>query len=264
MNPEDYRFEIALSFAGDNKRDLVREVAELLREKVGNGKIFFDEWFESELAGPDAQIVLQNYYGKMTRLVVACVCQRYNEKPWTQEEWRAIQAFERGLRDAGTDNVKRMRFLPLRFGDGEIDGLFSTVIIPDVRNRSPKEIAELILKRLDLAINGIANKEKDPPDKSEQGMLRPIINNPKQIIRECLNESFLSIDDLKGFCFFHFEGVHREIKKEDGHGVIVTRIMQHCYANACMDLLWECIKIERSNQYKKYYPMWERAEKDNR
>src|SRR5262245_7082497 len=110
MNQEDYRFEIAISFAGDNKRDLVRKVAELLQEKLGEGRVFFDEWFESELAGPDAQVVLQNYYRKMTRLVVTCVCQRYNEKPWTQEEWRVIQAFERDLRDAGTENVKRMRF----------------------------------------------------------------------------------------------------------------------------------------------------------
>lgn len=148
MNPEDYRFEIALSFAGDNKRDLVRKVAVLLRDKVGEGRVFFDEWFESELAGPDAHIVLQNYYCRMTRLVVTCVCKRYNEKPWTQEEWRAIQVFERDLRDAGTENVKRMRFLPLRFGDGEIDALFSTAIIPDVRERSPNEIAELILQRL--------------------------------------------------------------------------------------------------------------------
>lgn len=151
MNDEEYRFEIAISFAGDNKRNLVRDVAKLLQEKVGKGKVFFDEWFESELAGPDAQVVLQNYYRKKTRLVVTCVCQRYNEKPWTQEEWRAIQAFERDLRDAGTDNVKRMRFLPLRFGDGEIDGLFSTAIVPDVRNRTPEKIAELILKRLKLA-----------------------------------------------------------------------------------------------------------------
>ncbi len=151
MSNSDYRFEIAISFAGDNKRDSVRKVAGLLQEKVGKGKVFFDEWFESELAGADAQLVLQNYYGKRTRLVVACVCQRYNEKPWTQDEWRAILAFERDLRDAGTDNVKRMRFLPLKFGDGEVDGLFSTAMVPDVRDRTPEEIAELILQRLDHA-----------------------------------------------------------------------------------------------------------------
>ncbi len=84
---------------------------------------------------------------------------------------------------------------------------------------------------------------------------------PKQIIRECLNKLLSSIDDLKNFCFDNFEDIHREIKKEDDHKTIVTRIMQHCYANACMDRLWECIKVQSINQHQIYYPMWELAKK---
>jgi hypothetical protein len=147
----DYRFEVAISFAGDNKRDFVRRVAELLRDKLGDGKVFFDEWFVTELAGPDAQFVLQSIYREKTFLVITCVCKRYNEKPWTQDEWRAILAFERDLRDASTENIKRMRFLPLRFGDGDIDGLFSTALVPDVRHKKPEEVARMILERLRLA-----------------------------------------------------------------------------------------------------------------
>lgn len=159
---QKYRFEVALSFAGDNKRDLVRRVAENLRDALGSGKVFFDEWFEAELAGPDAQIVLQSIYGSESRLVVTCVCQRYNDKPWTQEEWRAIQAFERNLRDAGSGNQRRMRFLPLRFGEGEIDGLFATALVPDVRSRTPEEIAGLVLDRLVLAGGPQIPEDKRP------------------------------------------------------------------------------------------------------
>ena len=151
LDTADFRFEVALSFAGDSKRDIVRAVAEILREELGAGRVFFDEWFEAELAGHDAQVVLQSIYCRATRLVVTCVCKRYAEKPWTQEEWRAIQAFERDLRDAGSGNLRRMRFLPLRFGDGDVDGLFATAIVPDVRPRSPRTIAALILERLRLA-----------------------------------------------------------------------------------------------------------------
>ena len=150
----EYRFEVALSFAGDNKRDKVRQIAELLRNALGDGKVFFDEWFEAEIAGLDAVDYLQNVYGKQSQLVVTCVCARYNEKPWTQDEWRAIRAFERGLRDVNTGNLKRMRFLPLRFGDGEVDGLFSTAIVPDVRDRTPAAIAKLILERWRLSKGG--------------------------------------------------------------------------------------------------------------
>ena len=56
MSQPEYQFEIAISFAGDNKRELVRKMAELLQEKVGKGKVFFDEWFEAEIAGPEAHI----------------------------------------------------------------------------------------------------------------------------------------------------------------------------------------------------------------
>jgi len=186
-NPSDpdYRFEIALSFAGDNKRDLVRKVAELLRNEVGEGKVFFDEWFEAELAGPDAQALLQTYYGKKTRLVVTCVCERYGEKSWTQEEWRAIQAFERTLRDAGSNNVKRMRFLPLRFGDGEIDGLFETAIVPDVRNRTAVEITELILERLRLAQDN--TKVASSPNRNEALSVEDILGIEEKVGRIRVN-----------------------------------------------------------------------------
>src|SRR5579872_831777 len=152
----NFRFEVAISFAGDSKRDVIRRTAQILRQELGPGKVFFDEWFEAEIAGPDAHIVMQNIYRRASRLVVTCVCKRYEEKPWTQEEWRAIQAFERDLRDAGSANLKRLRLLLLRFDDGEIDGIFETAIVPDVRQRSPKQIAELILERLRLT------KSEDP------------------------------------------------------------------------------------------------------
>jgi hypothetical protein len=148
---DEFRFEVALSFAGDNKREKVREVSEILRKELGPGRVFFDEWFEAELAGPDAHLVLQQIYRHETHVVVTCVCKRYAEKPWTQEEWRAIQSLERELRDAGTENTRRMRFLPLRFGDGEVDGLFDMAIVPDVRQRTARAIADLILERVRLS-----------------------------------------------------------------------------------------------------------------
>jgi formylglycine-generating enzyme required for sulfatase activity len=164
--PMEFRFDVALSFAGDGKRDRVRSVAELLQRELGKGRVFFDEWFEVELAGHDGNNRLQDIYRKKARLVVACICGSYADKPWTQEEWRAIQAFERGLRrgDGGPSDTDRMRFLPLRFGDGEVDGLFETAFVPDVRHRTAEQIAELILDRLQLA-KGSGNRSRKPTKK---------------------------------------------------------------------------------------------------
>ena len=147
----EYRFDIALSFAGDGKRNTVRLVAEILRNSLGVGRVFFDEWFEAEIVGMDAQIVLQHIYRNHSFMVVVCVCERYNEKPWTQDEWRAILSLERQLRDANSSNAARLRFVPIRFGDGAVDGLFDTAIVKDMRDLSPVQIAAFLLRRLALA-----------------------------------------------------------------------------------------------------------------
>jgi hypothetical protein len=144
-----YRFEIALSFAGEN-RELIRQIAAILATALTPKRIFFDEWYETEIAGHDAQIILQQIYCEQSRVVVPFISKRYNEKPWTQDEWRAIQTLERQLRDAASGNVKRLRLFPLRVEDGDVDGAFPTAIIPDVRHRPAHITAQSILKRLDL------------------------------------------------------------------------------------------------------------------
>jgi hypothetical protein len=65
----EYRFEVALSFAGDNKRDKVRQIAALLRNALGDGKVFFDEWFEAEIAGLDAVDYLQK---RLRQAIATC------------------------------------------------------------------------------------------------------------------------------------------------------------------------------------------------
>ncbi len=141
----DYRFEIALSFAGQD-RVKVREVAELLRAAVGDGKVFFDEWFEAEIAGPGSRHYLQEIYGTKTRLVIACLSKEYNERPWTRWEWEAISALEGML-----TKEERFRFLPIRFSEGDVVGIFNTAIAPDVSARPADKIAQLLLDRLVLA-----------------------------------------------------------------------------------------------------------------
>jgi hypothetical protein len=46
--------------------------------------------------------------------------------------------------------VERERFLPVRVGAGEVEGILATDIVPDFRTKSPTEAAELIIQRLNL------------------------------------------------------------------------------------------------------------------
>ena len=70
---EEPRFEVAISFAGDNKRDKVRKVAELVREQLGEDTVFFDEFYEHEIPGQDADLYFQRVFYEQTTMVVSCV-----------------------------------------------------------------------------------------------------------------------------------------------------------------------------------------------
>ncbi|MCP5515782.1 MAG: TIR domain-containing protein [Verrucomicrobiales bacterium] len=140
------RFLVAFSFAGE-QRDLVRSIAAAVEQRLGRGTVFFDEWFEAWLAGPDADIRLQRIYHERAELVVPCISERYEGKPWTWAEYEAIRALRMKLHQSGKPGDD-LRVLPLRVGDGDVKGIHFNAIVPDVRHRPPEATAQLIVDRL--------------------------------------------------------------------------------------------------------------------
>lgn len=144
------KFLVAFSFAGE-QRTLVRSIANALEGRLGFSTVFFDEWFESFLAGDDADIKLQKLYSDQCELAVVCVSKPYGEKPWTKAEHRAVRA--RMLKLLGSEvKSDKYRMLPIRVGEGDIEGLLFNAIVPDVCTRSAVETAQLIIDRLLLII----------------------------------------------------------------------------------------------------------------
>jgi len=143
MRPFLDQFDIAFSFAGA-QRTRVRSVAEAVERVVGSGAVFLDEWFEHVIAGLDGDLTLQDIYSRKTKLVVVCVSADYNDRPWTQLEHRAIRALTMST------GRPSLCVLPLRFGEGDVEGIHANAIVPDVRDREPNAIADLILSRLNL------------------------------------------------------------------------------------------------------------------
>jgi hypothetical protein len=136
------KFLVAFSFAGE-QRDLVRSVAEAVEGELGASNVFFDEWYEYHIAGDDADIKLQKIYGKMCVLAVVGVSGPYGEKPWTKAEHAAIRA--RKMTSGSSDSI-----LPLRVGEGDVDGILFNAIVPDIRFK-PDPVAyavRMILDRL--------------------------------------------------------------------------------------------------------------------
>ena len=142
------KFQIALSFAGE-QREFVRSVATELENRLGSSSVFFDEWFEHYIAGYDADLRLQDIYGKRCALVVVCVSKHYGDKPWTRAEHEAIRARVMKAR-CSADKRDELGILPIRVGTGDVAGIEFNVIVPDVRERTPEATASLIIDRLRL------------------------------------------------------------------------------------------------------------------
>jgi hypothetical protein len=136
---------VAFSLAA-GQRQLVLPVAQEVEAILGRSMVFYDTWYEHWIAGSDADLLLQGLYGETAELVVVCVSGAYGDKPWTRTEYRAVRA---RLMQADTA-ADRHRIFPVRVGDGEVEGVLINDIVPDLRDKTAVEAAELIVARLNL------------------------------------------------------------------------------------------------------------------
>jgi TIR domain len=136
------RFKIALSFPGEH-RPFVEQVAVKLANEVGRDQVLYDKYYEAEFARPDLDIYLQQLYHDESELIAMFLCADYERREWCGLEWRAIR-----------DLIKKRQasaVMPLRFDNTEIPGLFSTDGYAWIGNRSPQDVANLILQRMQFS-----------------------------------------------------------------------------------------------------------------
>lgn len=134
------RFKVALSFPRE-KRELISIIADELSDRLGKGSVFYDKYYEAELARPDMDILLQKIYHDNSALVVVFLCKEYEKKEWCHLEWRAIRDLIKARRAA---DIMLMRFEPC-----ELPGLYSIDGYIDLAERSPSEVVDLICARWD-------------------------------------------------------------------------------------------------------------------
>lgn len=147
MNMPQKRFTIALSFPGEH-RTFVEQVATALSSQIGKDRVLYDNYYEAEFARPNLDTHLQSLYHDDSELIAVFLCEDYERKEWCGLEWRAIR-----------DLIKKRQassVMPFRFDMTEIPGLFSTDGYVWIDNRTPLEIAAVILKRLYVNANSVA------------------------------------------------------------------------------------------------------------
>jgi hypothetical protein len=145
---QGFRFDVAFSFAGPH-REKVLEVANRVAASIGKERVFFDEWYQHEILGDDMDVLLQRFYHEQSLFVVADLSEEYSGREWGQAEARAIRALRFEI-DPARDEIQRLRLLNVRFGPGEVPGVYKTTGYFNGIDSTVDECADLILKRLAL------------------------------------------------------------------------------------------------------------------
>ena len=135
------RFRIAFSFAGE-KRDFVKQTADLLAERFGQETILYDKYHEAEFANADLAFDLPSLYKAESDLIVAVFCPDYDKKEWCGLEWRAIFSI---IKEGGGKQILLSRY---QHTDGK--GLHGLAGFIELDHKTPEQFVKLILERLAL------------------------------------------------------------------------------------------------------------------
>jgi hypothetical protein len=134
-------FKVAFTFSGEN-RGYVEEVAVELESKIGKGNLFYDNFFQAELARINLDVFLQDIYHNKSDFIVVFLSKTYEHKQWCGLEWRSIR-----------DLIKRKqsdKIILVKLEDFNLDGIFSIDGYLDGSKNNPTTIAELIHRRISI------------------------------------------------------------------------------------------------------------------
>jgi len=133
--PASFRYEVALSFAGEQRR-YVEQVATALRS--AGVTVFYDRF--EDLWGKDLTTELESVYRSGSRYVVIFVSQEYVGKSWTNHERQHALA---GRIERHDDSV-----LPVRCDEATLPGLPTSIGYVSMTELKPAKLAELIVGKL--------------------------------------------------------------------------------------------------------------------
>lgn len=143
IRQSDYDFDIAVSFAGEDRK-VVSQYSHLL--ELNGLKVFYDKNEQADLWGKNLFDKLDEVYRTKALYCVLFISKHYAEKVWTNHERKSAQA------RAFTEN--REYVLPVRLDNTEIPGILPTIGYIDLREASIEELAEISIKK----VNQLKNK----------------------------------------------------------------------------------------------------------
>lgn len=136
----NYKYEVALSFAGEN-RVFAEAIADGLRKH--GVAVFYDDFGPEELWGEDLSLKLREIYHSMSRYCIMVVSQYYISKIWPNFERQ--QSIERLIEQKGSGYI-----LPVRLDefDGEIPGISKLIGYLSASSNNPEEVVNTFLRKI--------------------------------------------------------------------------------------------------------------------
>lgn len=113
-----------------------------MRKNLDNDCLFYDFDYQSQLARPNVDTLLQNIYRNHAKLIVVFLSKEYAQKEWCGLEWRAVRDI---IKSKGDEQI-----MFVRFDNAPIEGLFSIDGYIDANIFESKQVAEFILERVKL------------------------------------------------------------------------------------------------------------------
>lgn len=137
-----YKYDVALSFASEQRDYVEQVVAEL---SVLGTKVFYDNNLQVDLWGKNLIRYLEKIYFEESYYCVMFISKEYKHKYWTRYESEILE--ERNFFQNEDLNFQH-RILPVRFDDTKIPGIRSTLGYISAQEISPKALAQMIYQKI--------------------------------------------------------------------------------------------------------------------
>jgi adenylate cyclase len=177
--PSNREFDVCLSFAGEDRQYVERVATALHNAGVS---LFYDAYEQVSLWGKNLYQHLDDVYRVRATHCVVFISHAYSEKFWTKHELRSAQA--RAFKE------NREYILPVRLDDTQLPGVLPTTGY--VSNKSPEDLAELIIEKLNQAPGFLSKAETTDSGVIHQTMLmtqQAEPNGPSILVLPFRNES---------------------------------------------------------------------------
>jgi hypothetical protein len=182
----NYKYEVALSFAGED-RSFAVAVAEGLRKQ--GIAVFYDNYEPEQLWGEDLSIKLREIYHSMSRYCIMIVSQDYINKMWPNYERQ--QSIERLIEQRGDGYI-----LPIRLDgyDGEIPGLSKLIGYLSVSSNNPEKVVNAFLKKIGKNVREESGTPQIQPSKPFTPKIKKSFTDKEK--KQFLRDSFEQIVSL--------------------------------------------------------------------